>query len=376
MMGSSSSAGEAPRRLSDVLEEDRGYSLSDLYRVLRARLGLLIAVPLLAGVLGYGVAWMMPPTFTATTTFLPPQQQQSSASAALASLGALAGLAGQAVKSPADQYISLMQSVTVADRLIDQFELLALYEAKFREDARRALALHTKIELGRRDGLITVSVDDRKPERAAEMANAYVDELRRLTSTLALGEAQPRRVFFEKQLSESKDKLAAAQRALQASGFTGGALRTQPVAAAEGYAKLKAELVAAEVRAQAMRGYLNESSPEFRQAQATVTALRAQLARLEQLSANAGAPDYIGKYREYKYHETLFELLAKQYELARADEAREGVLIQVIDPALPPERRSKPIRTHIALAAAAIAGLLLVVVLVVRDRNRASRSAG
>ncbi len=376
MMGSSSSAGEAPRRLSDVLEEDRGYSLSDLYRVLRARLGLLIAVPLLAGVLGYGVAWMMPPTFTATTTFLPPQQQQSSASAALASLGALAGLAGQAVKSPADQYISLMQSVTVADRLIDQFELLALYEAKFREDARRALALHTKIELGRRDGLITVSVDDRKPERAAEMANAYVDELRRLTSTLALGEAQPRRVFFEKQLSESKDKLAAAQRALQASGFTEGALRTQPVAAAEGYAKLKAELVAAEVRAQAMRGYLNESSPEFRQAQATVTALRAQLARLEQLSANAGAPDYIGKYREYKYHETLFELLAKQYELARADEAREGVLIQVIDPALPPERRSKPIRTHIALAAAAIAGLLLVVVLVVRDRNRASRSAG
>ena len=376
MMGSSSSAGEAPRRLSDVLEEDRGYSLSDLYRVLRARLGLLIAVPLLAGVLGYGVAWMMPPTFTATTTFLPPQQQQSSASAALASLGALAGLAGQAVKSPADQYISLMQSVTVADRLIDQFELLALYEAKFREDARRALALHTKIELGRRDGLITVSVDDRKPERAAEMANAYVDELRRLTSTLALGEAQPRRVFFEKQLSESKDKLAAAQRALQASGFTEGALRTQPVAAAESYAKLKAELVAAEVRAQAMRGYLNESSPEFRQAQATVTALRAQLARLEQLSANAGAPDYIGKYREYKYHETLFELLAKQYELARADEAREGVLIQVIDPALPPERRSKPIRTHIALAAAAIAGLLLVVVLVVRDRNRASRSAG
>ena len=375
MMGSSSSAGEAPRRLSDVLEEDRGYSLSDLYRVLRARLGLLIAVPLLAGVLGYGVAWMMPPTFTATTTFLPPQQQQSSASAALASLGALAGLAGQAVKSPADQYISLMQSVTVADRLIDQFELLALYEAKFREDARRALALHTKIELGRRDGLITVSVDDRKPERAAEMANAYVDELRRLTSTLALGEAQPRRVFFEKQLSESKDKLAAAQRALQASGFTEGALRTQPVAAAESYAKLKAELVAAEVRAQAMRGYLNESSPEFRQAQATVTALRAQLARLEQLSANAGAPDYIGKYREYKYHETLFELLAKQYELARADEAREGVLIQVIDPALPPERRSKPIRTHIALAAAAIAGLLLVVVLVVRDRNRASRSA-
>ena len=163
--------------------------------------------------------------------------------------------------------------------------------------------------------------------------------------------------------------------ALQASGFTEGALRTQPVAAAEGYAKLKAELVAAEVRAQAMRGYLNESSPEFRQAQATVTALRAQLARLEQISANAGAPDYIGKYREYKYHETLFELLAKQYELARADEAREGVLIQVIDPALPPERRSKPIRTHIALAAAAIAGLLLVVVLVVRDRNRASRSA-
>ncbi len=144
---------------------------------------LLIAAPLLAGVVALGITYLITPTFTPRTMFLPPQQQQSAAASAMASLGALAGLAGAAagIKSPADQYVALMQSATVADRLIDQFKLMQVYDAKFRVEARKELAENVRVSLGKKDGLITVEVDDKSPQRAADMANRYVDELRRMT---------------------------------------------------------------------------------------------------------------------------------------------------------------------------------------------------
>jgi uncharacterized protein involved in exopolysaccharide biosynthesis len=211
------------------------------------------------------------------------------------------------------------------------------------------LAKNVRIGVGKKDGLITVEVDDKSPQRAADMANRYVDELRYMTSNIAIGEAQQRRLFFERQLAQTRDRLTSAQLALQASGFSQGALKAEPKAAAEGYAKLRAEATAAEVRLQAIRGSLVDDTPEVRQQQATLNALRAQLARLEQASDSASGPDYIGKYREFKYQETLFELFAKQYELARVDESREGALIQVVDLAAPPELKSKPKRALTAV---------------------------
>lgn len=355
-------------------EDDDGIGLLELAIILKSRWKMLLAVPIAAGVIAYGIARMLPPTFTAQTTFLPPQQQQSSAASALASLGALAGLAGaSAVKSPAEQYVALMQSTTVSDRLIDQFKLMEVYEAKYRSDARKTLLKKASIIVGKKDGLITVSVDDENPQRAADMANAYIDELRQMTSTLAVTEAQQRRVFFEKQLRETKDRLTAAQRSLEASGFTEGALRSEPRAAAESYAQLQAEVTAAQVRLQTMRSYLNESAPEFRQAQDRLAALRGQLARLEKANPRGDDNDYVGKYREFKYQETLFELFSRQYELARVDESREGALIQVVDVASAPERRSKPARTLIAAATMLVTGLLLAMAVLARHFWRVSQ---
>jgi uncharacterized protein involved in exopolysaccharide biosynthesis len=354
--------------------EEEGLSLLDIALPLAEHWKLLLIGPLLAGLLALGVTYLMKPIFTSRTVFLPPQQQQSAAAAAMAQLGALSGLIGGAagLKSPADQYVALLQSTTVADRLVDEFKLMQVYDTKYRFEARKELAANSRIALGRKDGLITVEVEDTDPQRAAAIANRYVDELRRMTSQLALTEAQQRRMFFEEQLKKTRDDLTRAQTALEASGFSAGALRAEPKAAAEGYARLRAEATAAEVRVQTLRRNLAENTPEVQQALATLAALRSQLARTEAPADSNGGPDYVGKFREFKYQEALFELFSRQYELARLDESREGALIQVVDVAQPAEWKSKPKRTLIALVATLLAGVLLAVALIVRYSWRLS----
>jgi uncharacterized protein involved in exopolysaccharide biosynthesis len=358
----------APERSPSADETDE-ISLLDIALVLAEHLRLLVLGPLVAGLAALGITYAIAPTYTSKVVMLPPQQQQSSAAAALQSLGALAGLAGGAagIKSPADQYVALMQSTTVEDRLIERFKLMEVYEAKFKADARRALEQSSRISAGKKDGLISVEVDDKNPQRAADIANAYVEELGRLTSTLAITEAQQRRLFFEQQLARTKDKLASAQRALQSAGVNEGVIRAEPRAAAESYARLQAEVTSGEVRLQTMRGYLAETAPEFQRARSELAALRAQLARREAVNAAGAQSDYVDRFREFKYQETLFELFSRQYEIARIDESREGAVIQIVDVALPAEHKSKPKRAMIALVVCLSTALLLLIAVLVRS---------
>jgi len=333
--------------------EQEGPDFGKLARTLLPRWRTISMVALLAGAAGYGASYLVTPTYLSRTLFMPPQQQQSSATAALSSLGALAGLAGGALRTSGDQYVAMMQSVTVSDRIIDKFDLKKVYEVEYMQDARKSLTKRSQISLGKKDGLITVEVEDSSQERAAAIANQYVDELRWLTSRLAVTEAQQRRLFFERRLEEAKNNLTAAQQALEDSGFSGGALKTEPRTAADSYAKLKAELTLAEVKVQTLRGSLADASPQVVQQLATVSALREQVARLEKASAPVGeaSAGYVSKYRDFKYQETLFDLFAKQYELARVDESREGSLIQVVDAAKPAERKHAPRRSVFAAIA-------------------------
>jgi uncharacterized protein involved in exopolysaccharide biosynthesis len=337
----------------------------------------VVVVPLVAGCLGFAGSYLITPVFTSSTTFLPPQQQQSSAASALASLGNVAGLAAGAagIKNPADQYVSLMESANVSDRIIAQFNLRSVYDLEYQISTRKELAKRVQIAVGKKDGLITVSVDDADGERAAAIANQYVHELRRMTAELAVTEAQQRRVFFEQQLAQSKERLAAAQGALQASGFNSGALRAEPKAAAESYAALRAELTSAEVRLQTLSRARADSSVEVQQQSGLVHALRDQLSSLEAASAtHSGSPDYISKYREFKYQESLFDLLARQYEMARVDESREGALIQVVDVATVPERKSRPQRAVVAIMTATLTGFCFALFLMIRGRFRLMRA--
>jgi len=229
--------------------------------------------------------------------------------------------------------------------------------------------------------LISVEFDDEDPKFAAEVANAYVDELRVVLSRLAVTEAQQRRLFFEKQLVKAKENLTAAEQSLKATGISDSALKSNPVAAVAGVAALKAQITAQEVKIGAMRGYLAETAPDFKQAMNELANLRAQLAKQDKddagntaaSPAGAGQGDYISRYRDFKYHETLFELFAKQYEIARVDEAREGAVIQVLDVAQPPERKSKPKKALIAFIATLAAGFVILLFVFVRQ---ALRNAG
>jgi uncharacterized protein involved in exopolysaccharide biosynthesis len=340
-------------------DDERALGIAELVRPLQRQWRSWALSTMAAGAIGAGGSYLITPQFTSETTFLPPQQQQSAAAAALSSLGSLAGLAGiSAVRSPADQYISLMQSWNATDRMIDRFDLIHVYKKKYRKDARKALLSATQMTLGKKDGLITVSVEDEDPRRAAAMANQFVEELRRLTSTLAVSEAQQRRVFFEKQLQDVKAKLVQAQSALQQSGFTAGAIKAAPQAVAEQYAQLRAQATAAEVKLETLRASMAESSIQVHEQAATLEALRAKLRQLESAtSQEQGDPDYVGKYREFKYEEALFDIMSKEYELARVDESREGALIQVVDVARPAEQKSSPKRAVMSLACAFIGAI-------------------
>lgn len=338
---------------------------------------LLLGGTVLAAATAVGVSMMLPAVYTAQTVLLPPLPQSSLAASQLGSLAALGSLTGvgPSLKNPVDQYVGLLQSRTVADRMIDQFKLMERYAAATREDARVGLLLKTNTSIGRKDGLLTIEVTDRDPQRAAAMANQYVVELRRLSSDLAITEAQQRRKFFESQLDATKHKLNAAQRALEQSGFSQRSLRAEPKAAAEQYALVQAQVQSSEVRLRMLQSSLTDKAPEV-VAQATQLAtLRARLAELESaLQSQGDNQGYLTAYREFKYQETLFDLFARQFEVAKADESREGAVIQVVDEAQTPERRSAPKRGRIVIMTTVSSLIALMAFVLLRRQWRLGRA--
>jgi uncharacterized protein involved in exopolysaccharide biosynthesis len=362
---------------SDDIDPESDGEGFDLFALLKPALTHWKATLLLViacGAIGVGASYAVAPKFTATNTFLPPQSQQNLGGSALALLGSLSGLAGNATatKNSSDEYIGLMESARISDRIIEKFKLMSLWDEQYLERARIRLLKQVAITAGKKDGLMYVAVSDTDPQRAAAMANQYVDELRTLTTTFAVTEAQQRRVFFEELLEKTRDKLAAAQTSLEAGGYSAGALKAEPRDAAEGYARLQAELTAAQVKLQILRHSLANSAPEVQTQQEAVNALTSQIAKLEsQDHGQSKSSDYISRYREFKYQETLFDLFARQYESARVDESRDGALFQVLDPATPPELKSWPSRSFFGLVGAGI-GLLLSIAYFAMRSLRAS----
>jgi uncharacterized protein involved in exopolysaccharide biosynthesis len=362
---------------STATQDDDEISLLDIALVLAENWKPLVVTPLAVGLIALGISFLIPPTYRAVTRILPPAQTQGASAALATQLGALAGLVGPAagLKNPADQYVALIESRSVFDAMIERFNLKELYDVRYLDDARKKLEERTNVRAGAKDGLIAIEVEDHDPQRAASIANAFVEELRHLSKTLAITEAEQRRLFFEEQLSQAKDNLTKAQIALQASGVSEAALRTLPQSALESLARLKAQITAHEIKLASMRTFMTDSNPEFRLVVTELAALRDELGKAEQSSpvktVNNGA-EYITKYRDFKYHETLFELMAKQYELARLDEAREGAVIQVVDAAIPPERKSKPKHAQIAAISFLVVFVVSLVVILVGHSLRSS----
>lgn len=344
-------------------------SLLDLLTRLVARKWLIAKVTGIGLLMGVISCLIWPVRYTATTKLMPPQQTQSAASLMMNQLanmggGSLAAVAGGGLglKSPNDIYIGLLNSRPVADAIIAQFSLTNVYGAKDMTAARNSLARSTDIASGK-NGFITVSVTDRDKMRCAAMANAYTAGLRILTKTLAVTEASQRRLFYEDQLKQAKESLVTAEIAFEQVQQKQGLVQldAQAKTMIEGLAVLHAQIDAKDVELQAIRSYSTEHNPEVALAERELSSLRAESARLQQRNHSPGSGDmgledvpsagleYLRAEHELKYRQAMFDLLIKQYDAARLDESKDAAIIQVVEPAIVPDRRSSPKRALILL---------------------------
>ncbi|HEX5434899.1 MAG TPA: GNVR domain-containing protein [Candidatus Angelobacter sp.] len=335
------------------------------------------------------VALIWPKSYTATAKIMPPQEHQSSiASALMGQLGPLADLAGGGMgsgmglgKNPADVYIYVLRSRTVADALINRFSLMKVYKLKLRVVARDRLRNNTDISSGDEGG-ISIAVSDHDRQRAADIANAYVDELKQLTQTLAVTEAGRRRIFYEHEVQLADDNLAQAELDMKKVQEKTGLLMPEPQAQAmlEGVAGLQAQVAVQEAEVQSMRSFATDDNPDLKRAESQLAALKAELTRMQSGKVGSSVADmdmrkvpekeleYLRALRELKYREAVYEAMTKQLEIARVDEAKDAAVIQVLDKALPPELRSSPKRTLIVLSAAMVAFFLAAGIVLVAER--------
>jgi tyrosine-protein kinase Etk/Wzc len=331
----------------------------DLLIVIAKKKRMIVFSSITAALVGAVISLLIPKLYTSMTRLLPPQQTQSSAVAMLAQFNPLASAMGKelGIKNPSDIYIGILRSRTVQDALINKFDLRKVYRYKTYQDTRLKLEDRSDIKAGK-EGIITVAVQDRDPARAAEIANAYVSELIRVTQSLAVGEASQRRLFFERQVNTAKGELADAEVNLRVTQEKTGLIQLEGQAKAiiESAAILKAQIAAKRVQLDRMRLFAAPQNPDLLGAEQELVGLQQQLSVLEQKQSGNGdiqvatskvpaaGLEYIRRYREVKYREAVFELLAKQYEAAKLDEAKNAAIIQVVDNAVKPEKKSSPKR--------------------------------
>lgn len=341
-----------------------------------------------ATILAIVVVLILPVQYEANVTLMPPAQHSSLSSALLGQMGSMGSLAtlaaggGLGIKNPADMYVSLLTSRTLQDAMIRRFGLMAEYHQKLMSDTRKVFDRHSKVAAGIKDGLIRITVEDTDPKRAAELANGYVEEFRKLSASLAITEAARRRWFFQQELEQTKQNLTAAEEAMRKTQESTGVLQidSQARALIESAAVLRAQVVAKEVEIQGMKSFATDDNPQLLLAKQQLAALQSQLQQIAGSQNDTGSDivlskgrvteagmEYLRRFRELKYQETVFELLAKELEIAKLDEAREGEIVQVVDAAVIPDRKSSPHRTLIVIGTTTLAFFAAAFWIVVRQ---------
>ena len=358
---------------SDAETKIDEFSLLDLLIVLAERKRLIFCITIATAIIATVVAFVLPKRYTATVTLLPPQQNSSMGAALVSQLGGMGGMAalagGGLLKNPNDMYVAMLKSRTVEDAMVLHFGLMQEYHTKYISDCRKAFEGHTKVDGNGKDGLIHISVTDADPRRASDLANGYLDQYRDLSQHLAITEASQRRLFFEQQLEQAKDKLENAEEKLKNTQQKTGMIQPAGQAGAliQSAVSLRAQIEAKQVEIQSLRLYATGENPQLVTAEKELQSLRTELAKLggsesgteaELLiprgQVSEAALQYLRAEREVKYYETIFEILARQFEIAKLDEAKQGAAIQVVDAAIPPDRRSSPRRGLIVIGATAI----------------------
>jgi uncharacterized protein involved in exopolysaccharide biosynthesis len=333
---------------------------SDVKNILRAGKRTICYSALACLVVAAIGAFLTPNTYTASASFIAPAPQVSTMSllSTQFSLGPASG--GSIFKNPGDQQVSILLSRSVAQDMVSRFHLKDVYHTQKESLAEDALKSHTTTDVGVKDGIITVSVSDRDPKRAQDMANGYLDELRSANGRLALTESSQRRLFFEQQLVQEKDALANAEADLQKTQEQTGMIALAPQTSAEiqSIAATRADIESREVELSGLLQGSTEQDPAVVRLRSEINSLEGHLSQMMTGSGTTGVSaakvpamqlEYLRKQREVSYHETIFDILSRQYEAARLDESRDAPVLQILDPAVLPDRKSGPHRSLIML---------------------------
>ncbi|MGH7250547.1 MAG: GumC family protein, partial [Nitrospiraceae bacterium] len=346
------------------------------------------------------VSLLLPKIYESTATLLP--SLESKEGGGLGALLAASGAGGAAQSlgismpgapaTPTDLFVAMLKSRIMADEVIKRFNLKELFEAKTMQDARKALEGNTKISISK-EKVIKITVEEKDPQRAADIANYYVSNLDRLNRTLTVSKAGQNRAFIEKRLAETRVDLVKAEEDLkefQTHNKT-VAVEAQSKAMIEAAAMIQGQIMAQEVQLQVMSSYLSTDNPELSRVRSGIEELKKQLILLESGRGGKGmlpgdrlhpamitvpglALDFGRLMRELKVQETLYTLLTSQYEQAKIQEARDTPTVQVLDPAIPAEKKSKPsIRLNMMIAGvlALFVGIFLAFFLEYLERIKA-----
>jgi uncharacterized protein involved in exopolysaccharide biosynthesis len=339
------------------------FDIPTVLRILFAQRRAILGTTFVTGAVLFCISFLFHDTYKATAIVMPPDRTSNSLSmlSAIASGGSgisSGALAALSMKSPADLYVALMSSPGIEDAVVQRFELQKLYKVKHASLARKAFEHHSQITADAKSGLITVSVTDHDPKRAANLANAIVSAYDQTSARLAITEAQRRRLFFERQVSETKENLGNAEEALKNTSVKTGVIEPEGDARAliAYEANLRAQISIKTVQLEAMKVNLSPENPQVQTAQRELLGMEGEANGLTKKTGGDAAfasrstqtdasLDYLRKLREVRYNESLFELLLKNLELAKLDEAREGNVVQVVEAASAPDMRDGPYRS-------------------------------
>ncbi len=363
--------------MNEEITEPDEINLLDAWRVLVKRKKLIAFIVGVAAIVSLMISLLLPKIYAATTSILPPQQDTLGMSMGMQQAGA-SGLSGMAsgllgMKTPTDLWVGILKSNAIRDAIIARFHLKTVFNVKTIEDARSGLNGMVKVVKAKEE-ILSITVEDESPERAAQIANAFVEELDKVNRANVMTSGKRTRLFLEKRLRESKEEVIKTEEAMKFFQEDSKAVKLdeQSKAIFGAVGKVRGELMAKEVELQTMLSFATPTHPQVQLLQAEVTGLKGQMREMTEgkkspsdiFIPTAKMPDlglqYARLFRDAKVQETLYGLLTQQYEMARIQEAKDSPTVQVLDIAKAPEKKIRPKKSLIILLSTLTAGFLSI----------------
>lgn len=355
---------------------DQSIKIFDVIAFIARRSVLIAVLTVIAAVISIVYALSLPNVYSSTAMIMPSQQDGGAASSIMSQLGGLAGLAGDisGKGTTSDLYADLLKSESIQEAVVDRLGLMSVYGSKYKQEAFDLLSLNTDIEIGKKSGIISITVDDLDPKRSSTIANAYVEELQKTLVNLAVSGAGQSRSYLEERLAKAKSDLAHAEDALKSFQSQNAVLDVseQAKASIQGIATLRSQLAVNETQLATLRQSMTDDNQEVRSMKATINSLRAQIAGLEGNRGGGAIPSvgampalgqsYVRLMRDFKVQEAIVDLLTKQYEMAKLTETKTYSSVQVIQKGRVPEIRSKPARSKIVIVSTVTAFMFAVII--------------